>query len=63
MITRVMNQKPTTDMKELIAEISKYMKEPYAMKILALLKHHVSGDAKREYKKSLKKWNITEEEL
>ncbi|RGC22448.1 hypothetical protein DXA09_09305 [Absiella sp. AM54-8XD] len=63
MITRVMNQKPTTDMKELIAEISKYMKEPYAKKILALLKHHVSGDAKREFKKSLKKWNITEEEL
>ena len=26
------------DMKELIAEISKYMKEPYARKILALLK-------------------------
>lgn len=24
-----------------------------------ILKHHVSGDAKREYKKSLKKWNIT----
>lgn len=59
----LMAQRISNDTKELIAQISQYMKEEYAKRILRLLKDHVKGDAKRAYKKALKKWQIEEEEL
>lgn len=59
----LMAQRINNDTKELIAQISQYMKEEYAKRILRLLKDHVKGDAKRAYKKALKKWQIEEEEL
>ena len=59
----LMAQRISIDTKELIAQISQYMKEDYAKRILRLLKDHVKGDAKRAYKKALKKWQIDEEEL
>lgn len=59
----LMVQRISNDTKELIAQISQYMKEEYAKRILRLLKDHVKGDAKRAYKKALKKWQIEEEEL
>lgn len=51
------------DSKKSAIEISKYMKEDYAKRLLRLLKDNVKGDAKRAYKKALKKWQIDEEEL
>lgn len=53
----------SSDSKELIAEISKNMREDYAKRLLRLLKDNVKGDARRTYKQSLKKWQIDEEEL
>lgn len=59
----LIDKKTNNDNKELIAETSKYMKKEYAIRILQLLKNKVSGDAKREYKKALKYWEMEEEEL
>ena len=59
----LIDKKTNNDNKELIAETTKYMKKDDAIRILQLLKNKVSGDAKREYKKALKYWEMGEEEL
>lgn len=59
----LIDKKTNNDNKELIAETSKYTKKDDAIRILQLLKNKVSGDAKREYKKALKYWEMGEEEL
>jgi len=46
-----------------IAITSQYMHKEYAIRILQALKGKVKGSAKTEYKKSLKKWEISEESL
>lgn len=46
-----------------IAITSQYMRKEYAIRILQALKGKVKGKAKTEYKKSLKKWEISEESL
>lgn len=59
----LIEKKTNGDNKELIAKISKYMKEEYAVRILKLLKNNVKGDARRQYKQALKIWKIDEEIL
>lgn len=51
------------DTNDAMAITSQYMRSEYAIRILRALKGKVKGSAKTEFKKSLKKWNITEEEL
>lgn len=46
-----------------IAIVSQHMRREYAIRILKALKDNVRGDAKKEFKKSLKKWNIDVEVL
>lgn len=46
-----------------IAEITHYMRKEYAIRILRVLNGKVKGSAKTLFKKSLKRWNINEEEL
>lgn len=46
-----------------IAIVSQHMRREYAVRILKALKDNVRGDAKKEFKKSLKKWNIDVEVL
>lgn len=46
-----------------IAITSQYMRREYAVRILKALKDRVKSNAKKEFKKSLKKWNIDVEEL
>ncbi|MDE6458072.1 MAG: hypothetical protein K2L31_05660 [Muribaculum sp.] len=61
---QVLDCKATNDMKELMSDISKSMKHDYALDILRSLKGKTGGgDARRAYKKALKHFNITEEEL
>lgn len=61
---QVLASKATNDMKELMSDISKGMKRDYALDILRSLKGKTGGgDARRAYKKALKHFNITEEEL
>lgn len=51
------------DTKEIVAEISKYMRKEYALRLLKLLMGHVKGVARRAYKQSLKQWQMNEEDL
>lgn len=61
---QILVSKATNDMKELMSEISIGMKRDYALDILRSLKGKTGGgDARRAYKKALKHFNITEEEL
>ena len=61
---QVLDCKATNDMKELMSDISKSMKHDYALDILRSLKGKTGGgDARRAYKKALKHFNITEEEV
>ena len=61
---QVLASKATNDMKELMSDISKGMKRDYALDVLRSLKGKTGGgDARRAYKKALKHFNITEEEL
>ena len=46
-----------------IAIVSQHMRREYAVRILKALKDNVRGNAKKEFKKSLKKWNIDVEVL
>lgn len=59
----LLEQRISNNSKEVIAEITKYMRKESAKKILFLLKDNVKGDAKRAYKQSLKLWGIEEDEL
>lgn len=61
---QILAGKATNDMKELMADISQGMKRDYALEVLRSLKGKVGGgNARRAYRKSLKHFNITEEEL
>lgn len=61
---QILTSKATNDMKELMAEIAGGMRRDYALEMLRSLKGRTgSGDARRAYKKTLKYFNITEEEL
>lgn len=62
-IERLMAGKLNSDSKLMIANISMYMDKEHAKGILKLLKYNVKGDAKKKFKKSLKHWEIKEEEL
>lgn len=46
-----------------IAITSQYMRKEYAVRILKALKDRVKGSARKEFKISLKKWNIDVEKL
>lgn len=60
----ILEYKATNDIKELMADIAKGMKCNYALDVLRSLKGKTGGgDARRAYKKALKHFNITEEEL
>ncbi len=61
---QILISKATNDMKELMSDISKGMKRDYAIEVLRSLKGKTGGgNARRAYKKALKHFNITEEEL
>lgn len=61
---QILFSKATNDIKELMSDISIGMKRDYALEILRNLKGKTGGgDARRAYKKALKHFNITEEEL
>ncbi len=61
---QILVSKATNDMKELMSDISKGMKRDYALDILRNLKGKTGGgDARRAYKKALKHFDITEEDL
>lgn len=56
--------KATNDMKELMADIAEGMRRDYALEVLRNLKGKTGGgEARRAYKKALKHFDITEEEL
>lgn len=59
----LIEKRTSSDNKGIIAEISKYMEEEYARKILKVLKNNVKGDARKKYKQSLQYWKIEEETL
>lgn len=62
-LKELMSQKPSSDTKELVAEISIGVEERYGKEILRILRGQVSGGARQAYKKALKYWNLTEEML
>lgn len=56
--------KATNDMKELMAFVAMGMRQEYGLEVLRSLKDQaVRGDARKAYKKALKHFNTTEEEL
>lgn len=61
---RILACKATNDMKELMADISSSMKRDYALEVLRSLRGKTGGGAaRRAYKKALKHFDTTEEEL
>lgn len=63
-LQNILTFRVSNDTKEYIADITKGLKQEYALEVLRSLKGKTGGgDARRAYKKALKFWNITEEEL
>ena len=59
----LMSQKPSSDIKKMMAKISIGVEERSGKEILRILRGQVSGEARQAYKKALKYWNLTEEIL
>lgn len=64
LLKKVLDCKVTNDIKELMSDISLGMKRVYALELLGALKGKTGGgSARRAYKKALKHFDLTEEEL
>lgn len=60
----ILTYRVSNSIKEYMADIAGKMEREYALKVLGSLKGRTGGgNARRAYNKSLKYWNITEEEL
>lgn len=55
---KLLNKKVSTEIKEVLAEITKFLDESYAKQMLYLLKDNVKGDAKKVYLEAIKLWKI-----
>lgn len=60
LVEKISDMSKNSNLLEYIAEITKGMKEEYAIRVLATIKDKVRGDAKKEYKKAIKHWGIEE---
>lgn len=56
--SKLLDKKISTEIKEVLAEITKFLDERYAKQMLYLLKDNVKGEAKQIYLEAIKLWKI-----
>lgn len=58
LICKLLGKKVNMEVKEIVAEITKFIDKKYAEQILGLLKNNVKGDAEKVYLEAIKQWEI-----